>query len=424
MKGRGVLVVTIFYRPEANFITADVARRVARHEPVTVVCPHPNYPTGRFYPGTRWWAVRRTVEDGVTVWRVPIFPDHSGSKLRRALHYGSFTAMAALVSAVVAGRPRAVWIYQTPFTAAVAALWFKLAFRSRVVLVCADLWPESFVATGVMRPGPLLNALHALRRVLNRTADVVVGSTRGIVDTFAAEGIARERLRLVRVWIDGAPRGRDLDAPAGSVVPTTTDDGVPTIVYVGNMGPAQGLEVVVRAAAELRRRGAGVRFALYGFGGAEEELKALAGSLGAANVVFGGRIGTAEARARSRAAAAQLVVLRPTPWFRMTVPSKLHFCIGMGTPILCGAEGEAAALARESGGAFHFDPTDPVSLAGAVERVLALEPHERAALRHRLHAFYREHLDPDRLADEHAAILGHPDATPAHANPQTIVHSR
>jgi len=400
-RDRGVLVVTLFYRPEPNFITADVAEAAARGGRVTVITAHPNYPLGHFYPGTRWWRPERRVENGVVVWRVPMFPDHSASPLRRAVSYLSFTLAATLLAPFVAGRPRVVWVYQTPFTVAVAALWFKVVCRSRLVYTSADLWPESFAATGVTRPGPLMRLLYATRRALNRVADVIVGSTTGIVETYAADGVPPERMKLIRVWVDGSPRGGALPAP-----PSAPVADVPTVVYAGNLGPAQGLDVVVRGAAELKRRGVAVRFDLYGSGGAEDELRALAAELGADNVAFHGRVPPAQAVAASAAAAAQLVVLRPSPLFDMTVPSKLPFAIGMGTPLLCGLRGESARVAAESGGAYLFDPTDAASMADATERVLVLDPAGRAAARERLLAYYRASLDPERLVAEYMELLG------------------
>ncbi|MFL5582913.1 MAG: hypothetical protein ACJ8AO_21310, partial [Gemmatimonadaceae bacterium] len=109
-------MLTQYYRPEPNFITADVAQELARLSDVTVITAHPNYPTGRFYPGTRPWRLSRSVEDGVTVWRVPHFADHSTSKWRRALSYLSFAGAAAATAMVVARRVDVVWVYHTPFT--------------------------------------------------------------------------------------------------------------------------------------------------------------------------------------------------------------------------------------------------------------------------------------------------------------------
>ena len=98
---------------------ADVAELMAAHARVTVITAHPNYPAGKFYPGTRWWRPVRSEENGVTVWRLPMVPDQSTSVLRRALSYLSFLVALTVWAPFVAGRPSVVWVYQTPFTTAV-----------------------------------------------------------------------------------------------------------------------------------------------------------------------------------------------------------------------------------------------------------------------------------------------------------------
>jgi glycosyltransferase involved in cell wall biosynthesis len=403
----GVVVVTMLYRPEPNFITADVAERLRAKGPVTVVTAHPNYPLGRFYPGVRRpWLPRRSVENGVTVWRVPLVPDHSNSKLRRLISYLSFTISAMLIAPFVGGRPHTVWVYQTPFTSALAALWFKLRYRSRLVYTCADLWPESFGATGVMRSDAgAMRLLFGYSRWINRFADAIICSTRSTLERYAADGVPRERLAYVPVWVDGAPRS---EAP----LPAAEEESPPTVVYAGNLGPAQALDTVVRAAAELERRGRRVRFALYGSGSSEPELRALAAGLGATNVSFPGRIEPEETFRVCAGAFAQLVSLRPTPLFRMTVPSKLAFSFAAGAPVLYGLEGEAAAVAAESGGALPYTAEDPGSLVAAVESLLATAPEERRQMRARLQRYFHENFAPEALLNRYEELMSEPSPRP------------
>lgn len=406
-----VLVLTMYYRPEPNFITADVAERLAGRARVTVVTAHPNYPLGRFYEGTvRPWWPRRTVENGVTVWRLPVIPDHSRSRVRRLVSYLSFMAGATLFAPFVAGRPAAVWVYQTPFTTGVAALFFKWFRGARVVFTCADLWPESFGAAGVVSSGAAMRALFAYSRWINRAADRLVCSTRSTLERYARDGVPRDRMSYVPVWVDGSPRGA-LASPETEAAEAPA--GPPSVVYAGNLGPAQALETVVLAAAELRRRGVDVVFDFYGTGMSEESLRALAAERGADNVRFHGRVAPDVAFRASERALAQVVSLKPSPLFRMTIPSKLPFSFAAGTPVLCGLQGEPAELAEASGGALAFDAEDPASLAAAVERLLATPPAARREMRRRLRAYFREHFAPEALISAYEEEILAPPEAPA-----------
>jgi glycosyltransferase involved in cell wall biosynthesis len=393
------LVLTQVFEPEPNFITGDVARALCRDYDVTVVTAHPNYPFDHFYPEVRrpWWP-GKTVEHGVTVWRVPMWPYHGRSKAKRGLAYLSFVACAtALLALGVARRPSLVWVYHGPFTVLLAALWFRVVSRARLVLTVADLWPESFVAAGVAEPGLVMRVMFAYRRWTNRFADLIVCSTRGTLEQFRAEGMPADRLVFVPVWVEGSE-----SAPAAEDV--GRQEAAP-IVYAGNIGPAQGLDTAVRAAAELRRRGVPVRFEFFGSGSSEDGLKALATELGADNVRFNGRRAPEEVFAISSRAFAQLVSLTPSPLFAMTIPSKISFCCAASAPVLYGLPGESARIMAETGGALAFTPGEPDTLVAAVEQLLAMDHTLRQALRKRLRAYYEEHFARGRLIARYQDLL-------------------
>ena len=391
------LVFSQYYHPEPNFITADVAEALATDSDVTVITAHPNYPNGEFYPGTRYYRIERSLVNGVTIWRVPMIPDHSLSPLRRALSYLSFTVMAGVVAIVVGGRPDTVWVYQTPFTTGLAALYFKFVRRARLVFTCADLWPESFAAAGVVRSGLVMRIMAAYNRAINRAADLIVCATRGTMERFRQDGVPANRLVVIPVWIGGV--GELAARVAGPA------ESSRRIVYAGNLGPAQKLDTVIEAAAKLGVAGAPVEFALYGSGSSELELKTLAERLGATNVSFHGRVTLEEAFGASSAALAQLICLQPSALFRMTVPSKLFSAFAAGAPLLYGLEGDAAALAADSGGGIAFDANDPDSLVCAVNRLLELSLQSRTNMRRNLRTYFSTHFDPSILLAKYRALL-------------------
>jgi glycosyltransferase involved in cell wall biosynthesis len=397
-RGR-LLVLTQVYRPEPNFISADVAEAMARHMDVVAVTALPNYPHGRFYPGVRPWRPTRTVENGVTVWRLPLYPYHGRSQLKRALSYLSFVFVAAIWSPLVAGRPDIVWVYHGPFTTGLAALWFKLLYRARLVITCADLWPESFLAAGVAKPGRLMKLLFSYRRAINRRADTIICATRGTFDQFVADGLDPATLHHVPVWVEGI---RDLASPEH----TPEEPGERRrIVYAGNLGPAQSLETLVRAAAAWLHEGVDVLVDLYGTGNSEAALKRLAHELGATNVTFHGTVPPGQAFEVSSRAFAQVVSLQPSPLFSMTVPSKISFCCAAGAPLLYGLQGEPAAMVAESGGGIPFDVSNPASLVAAVKELIARTPADRGRMRANLQQYYRQHLARPLLIARYEQIL-------------------
>lgn len=392
-----VLVITQVYRPEPNFITADVAEMLAGYAEVTTVTAHPNYPEGRFRSGTSWWRPVRSVEGGVRVWRLPFLPYQGRSALRRGAAYLSFMIGAVLWMPIVARRTDLVWIYHGPFTAAPAAILIKWLTGARLVVTVADLWPEAFLAAGVARRGPVLRWLFAYRRWVNRHADLIIGSTEGTVAAFAREGVPAERLRYVPVWVEGASAPSP-DTPAGT-------EGPARIVYAGQLGPAQALETVIRGAALLEADGADVQIDLYGTGSSEASLRQLATELNARSVRFHGRVPPAQAFAVSARAFAQIVSLQRSPLFAMVVPSKISFCCAAAAPVLYALEGEPAGMLAASGGGVAYDSSDPRSFAAAVEELLRRSPDDRRMMRVNLREYYEKYLARQKLLRRYEDIL-------------------
>lgn len=391
-----VLVLTQVYEPEPNFITADVAEALSSGADVTVVTGHPNYPLGRFYHGTRYWKFERTVERGVTVWRLPFYPSHSLSPVLRGISYLSFVLVASLFAPLIAGRPDVVWVYHGPFATGISSIFFKAFHKSKVIFTCADLWPESFAAAGVVRSSRIMSLLALYRRGLNKIADVTICATRGTYQRMRLDGIPEAGLAIIPVWTS-IPRTPNLES--GSKQRSNS------IVYTGNLGPAQNLETAIRAAAILKDEGVDVSFDFYGTGSARQELEELARAAGATNVHFHGRVSSGEAFGHSANALGQIVSLRRSELFKMTVPSKLYTAFAAGAPLLYGLEGEAADLAAASGGALSFDIDSPSSLVSAVKSLLDLSKEERDNISVRLRDYFDKNFNPHILLQKYRNVI-------------------
>jgi colanic acid biosynthesis glycosyl transferase WcaI len=403
---RRLLILSQYYAPEIPFISADLAAAMARDMDVTVVTAHPNYPYGRFFDSVSSVRPRRSTEHGVTVWRLPLIPYHGNSIAQRALCYLSFTLAASILAPIVAGRPDIVWVYQTPFTTGIASLWFRLLYRSRVVFTCPDLWPESLLAARVATPGTLMRALFAYSRAINRAADAIVAPTLGTLARYQSDGIPPTRLHHIPVWMEGISE------------PTPSRDGQTElrIVYVGNIGPAQGLATLVRAAAMLQKEGVQVEFDLYGSGSAEGELRALADAENAMNVHFRGRVPPSEAFRISSRALGQIISLEPSALFRMTVPSKIAFCLAAGTPIIYGLQGEAAEILRDSGAGISFEAADPRSFVDAVKQLISCDEKQRLVLGRAARVAYERQFERSLLIERYRALFAEiVDAAESHA---------
>jgi colanic acid biosynthesis glycosyl transferase WcaI len=392
-----ILVVSQYFRPEPNIALSDVAEALTRlGEAVVVITSHPNHPNGRFYPEVT--SIMPTCErhGKLTIWRVTTYPCRSTSKVGRFVSYMSFCLSAFLCSLFVARRCKVAYVYQTPFTSALAVLWLKLAQSTRLAYMVVDLWPESFTATGVAPGGPTMDLMYWYSRAINRAADHIFASTQGTRARYLADGIPAERVSFTPVWVEGIPAQYRLQPPE-------PQPGRFRVVYAGNLGPAQRLDTLLLAAHKLVGD-PDFEFHLYGNGTAEAELLAMKDRLQLHNVTFGGLVSPALAFQHSREADAVLLHLANSPHFRHTIPSKIVSLLASGSVLLCGVTGETSDLVRQYEAGLIFEPESPDDLVRVLREARALDASKRANLRERAWDLYAEVFEKGRVLDEHLSV--------------------
>lgn len=357
-----ILVVSQYFPPENTPIPASVSDglNAAGHQ-VRVLTGFPNYPTGRLVSGYRQaWRTHEQVH-GIDVLRVPLWVDHSQSVIRRTLNYGSFALSAATASGFARGAD-VIYVYATQMTPALGPWLWRIAGGAPYVLHVQDLWPDSIMGSSLVGSGRATKLVDTLltpwlTSVYRRSA-AVVGIAPSMVEMLAERGVARSKLHLVYNWADErqAVRTADRDARPSS-------DGGATILYAGNVGDMQALEVAVQAARNARD--ARVRLQIVGDGMALSRVKALAHALQAENVEFHERVPQAEMTRYYSGADYALVSLKDLPAFRGTIPSKVQNSLAHGLPLITTVQGDVRKIVEDAGVGHTADSESVVSLENA-----------------------------------------------------------
>ncbi len=355
-----ILYLTQWFEPEPHVIKGlrfVRALQAAGHE-VTVVTGFPNYPTGRLYPGYRLKPIQRERIEGVDVVRLPLYPSHDTSSLRRSLNYLSFF-FSALAYLLVRREPfDRAYVYHPPITVGLAAAVAGLVRRLPFILDIQDLWPDTLAAVGMTGGRRLTRPIGWLCRFVYWRAKAIVAQSEGMRATLAARGVPAEKLITIYNWADAEPSNIDQAAPLAA--------HRFVVVYGGNLGKAQGLGTVLEAAARLRDLRPDIQIRLYGDGVEAASLREQARVLDLRNLEIHAQIGKAEINEVFARADALLVHLTDHPLFTITVPSKIQAYLATGRPIAAGIAGEGARLLGESGAAMVAPPGDPGALAAAI----------------------------------------------------------
>jgi colanic acid biosynthesis glycosyl transferase WcaI len=374
-----VLFLSMHYKPEpCDTRTSELAQGMAaRGHRATALTSFPNYPFGKVYDGYRQSLREKKRIDGVNVVRVPMVPDHSMSKKRRAISYLSFGASAAFLGALFTKRPDLLWIHHPPLTTGIAGYLLAKIKRVPYVYEIHDLWPETLVSTGMIREGRVTNAIQKVCDFLHKRAAAIVVTSNGMRDHLVSQGVAEHKVHVFHQW---AREGEDEPAERSPAFAAQFGlEGKFNVLFTGNMGVAQGLDTVLDAAARLSDV-SDLQIVMVGAGVELERLRERATSEGLNNVKFVGQIPRESMPSMFAWADGLLVHLKNDPLFAITIPSKVQVYMAAGRPVLCGVAGDAADLVREFDCGLCFPPDDADAMASAIRELYRTSPERRVEL--------------------------------------------
>ena len=396
-----VLILTIYFDPEPIPKTGELARELRRrgHE-VHVVTAFPHYPSGTLYPGYRLALWRREVRDGVPILRTFIYPYHGESAPRRILNYLSWMCSSVLASALTPPCD-VLYVWHPPLTVGVSAWVVSKLKRVPYVYDVQDLWPESALASGLMRPGPLVSFLEALARWVYARAPRILVVSRSAAEHLMSQGVGQDKLRISKHWINDAPFQRQ---PSRHVRTELKLGGRFVTMFAGNLGIVQGLETVVEAAAALREHPEFV-FVLVGDGSDRARLEQMVADRDLPNVIFTGQQPADDMPDFYRAADALLVHLRPSLMGEHAIPTKVVAYLAAGRPIICASGAAAAEVVRQADAGLAVEPGDSAGIVEAVRNLAARPEAERTSLGERGRRFFQVHFRRDAVINEYEEIL-------------------
>jgi colanic acid biosynthesis glycosyl transferase WcaI len=279
-----ILMITQWFEPEPAFkgLAFASALRDRGHQ-VRIMTGYPNYPGGVLYPGYRIRGVSHEIMDNMLITRLPLYPSHSQSRMGRMLNYGSFMLTAAIYGLLIRFRPDVIYVYHPPLTVDLAACIIAKLRRIPLLVDVHDLWPDTLAATGMITRRSTLAFIGAAAKRVYRRAAVVTTCTPGFRERLLTRGLAPEKVRLIYNWCNEKALAQRTSQPPEMLAQLR---GKFTVVYAGNMGPAQNLSCVLNAAAKIRATRTDVAFVFVGGGIEVEALKEKARVLGLANIHF------------------------------------------------------------------------------------------------------------------------------------------
>lgn len=378
---------------------AMARKLIERGHSVTMVCGSAQGSTtgltGEFVNGQR-----RGMVDGIDVLELNLEYSNSDSFGKRIKTFLSFALRSVKVA--LTEKYDLVFATTTPLTAGIPGILARWIRRKPFVFEVRDLWPELPKAMGVITNPVILWAMGVLEWVSYRSAHRLVGLSPGIVEGIRNRGVPAERIAMI-------PNGCDLDIFASDGEPWRPAEIADTdlmAIFAGTHGMANGLDAVLDAAAELKRRGrSDIKLLLIGNGKLKAGLQARATAEGLDNVVFHDPVNKTRLAGLMQSTDLGMQILANVPAFYYgTSPNKFFDYIAAGLPVLNNYPGWLAGMIETQECGYAVPPADPKAFADALERATG-ERDRLKAMGNNSRALAEREFDRDKLSEKWVSWL-------------------
>jgi colanic acid biosynthesis glycosyl transferase WcaI len=306
---------------------------------------------------------RRAVQNGVEIVRVRSTSFERSKLLARGANYVTYLANA-LARGLRGPRPDVVLCMTDPPIVADVALLVARRYRAPLVVISQDVFPEIAVQLKRLENPAVTALLRGLVSLYLRRADRVVAIGETMRLRLEEKGARSDRVRVIPNWVD-TDRLRPLEDSNHWAWERGLHEKF-VVMHSGNVGHAQDLDSLVRAATFLRDLD-DLSITIIGMGARHSELSELAERLEVDGVTFAFYQPRSLLRQSLSAADVHVVGLAPG-LAGYVVPSRLYGILAVARPVIVAAdaESETAQVVEQAGCGIVVPPGRPELLARAI----------------------------------------------------------
>lgn len=376
MSQKHILVISQYFYPEQFRINDMCMEWVKRGYKVTVVTGIPNYPQGEFYKGYGWFKRRRESWNGIDIIRIPLIA-RGHSSIGLALNYLSFVVTGFFWSHFTSLRADYVFTFEvSPMTQALLGVWYSRRRNIPNYLYVQDLWPENVeIVTGIHSKA-ILGPIGKMVDYIYKRCNTIFATSPSFVEDIKKRCSTADVQYLPQYAEDfykPATRHPEQCEAAPECHPERSgaeskdlEKRTFTIAFTGNIGKAQGLEILPKTAALLKGK-VNVNFTIVGDGRNKAELLQQIEQNGVQDMfTMVGRVPPESIPGILAKCDAAFISFMDTPLFAKTIPAKLQSYMACGMPIVASACGETERIVTEAKCGVCAPIGDAEALAAAI----------------------------------------------------------
>ncbi len=399
-----ILVISQYFYPE-EFRINDICKEwIKRGYEVTVVTGMPNYPEGKFYKGYGWFKRTREEYEGIHIIRLPIIP-RGKNAIMLMFNYMSFVVSGFFWKLFTRVKADKVFIFEvSPMTQALVGVWYALKRKVPCFIYVQDLWPENVeIVTGIHNK-QVIGAIDKMVDYIYKKCDKILATSPSFAQKLEErQSTWKQEESKVVYWPQYA---EDFYKPAEkkelSDIPQNDKF---QIAFTGNIGYAQGLDILPKTAALLKADKVDCGFVVIGDGRYREEFEKEIARYDVADMfVLPGRKKPKEIPYYLAWCDVAFISFADNPLFEMTIPAKLQSYMACGMPILAVASGETKRVITDAQCGVCVSEHDAVKLAEAI-KTMRLKKEQLYSLGQSAKSYCELHYNKTILLNEIEHVL-------------------
>jgi len=382
-----ILILTQWFEPEPTTKGISFAKELKKKGfDIEILTGFPNYPRGKIYDGYKLKLFQREFIEGIKINRVFLYPSHNNNAVQRAINYISFSITSLIFGLFMINKPNIIYAYHPPITVGISALALKFFFRIPLVYDIQDIWPDTLIATGMIKNKSILKLIGFISNLTYRLSDRLVVLSPGFKNLLIKRGVKKSKINVIYNWSPIKIKNENIKKIIKK------DNKNFNIVFAGNIGKAQSLGTIVKVAEILLKKESKAKFIIVGDGVDLMELKNEVNIRKITNLEFIPRVSQDKISKYLHLANALLVHLKNEDLFKITIPSKTQAYMAFGKPIIMAVKGDAARLIEKSRSGITCEPENYKQIAQRIERLISLEQYQLDIMGNNAAKFYEKNL--------------------------------
>ncbi len=404
-----ILLITQYFHPETFRVNDMACEWVKRGYKVTVLTGIPNYPMGKYFEGYDKKHRTRETWNGVNIIRIPLVArGNSSNKLMNAAgmaaNYMSFVRSGKKwVKSKEAAELHADLVFTfevSPMTQAMIGVWYGKRYNVPTFLYVQDLWPENVETVTGIHNRAIIGPIDRMVDKIYRETGTIFTTSPSFVNAIVnrKNPVDKNKVHYWPQYAEEFYRPMKLQHVDG----IDSKDGCYKIAFTGNIGTAQGLDVLPKAAELLRDEA--VKFVIVGDGRYQPEFER---QIKEKNVedkfIMIPRVPAERVPEILSACDAGFISFNKTPLWENTIPAKMQSYMACGKAIIASASGETKRVIEEAECGICTEIGNAEALADGIKKVIKLDTN---MMGQNAKKYFDAHFDKKMLMDEMDLFIG------------------